>query len=45
MTLNTVQASYDKFLVDIGNSGVDYDQVFNGAERWIDPFVTTLSPP
>lgn len=44
MTLNTVMASYNKFLADIENVPLAYDQVFNGAERWIDPFLTTLAP-
>ena len=44
MTLNTVRASYDKFLVDLAAAGLTFAQVFNNQERWIDPFLTTLAP-
>ena len=44
MTLGTVQASYEKFLQDLEDAGLTYAQVFNGAEQWVTPFITTLAP-
>jgi hypothetical protein len=44
MALDTVRASYDKFLVDLANAGLAFVPVFNGFERWVDPFLTELVP-
>ena len=44
MTLNTVLASRNEFLADVAAAGLEIAQVFNGSERWIDPFLTTLVP-
>ena len=44
MTLSTVLASRDQFLLDVEAANLAIAQVFNGAERWIDPFLTTLVP-
>ena len=44
MRLSTVLASRDQFLLDVEAANLAIAQVFNGAERWIDPFLTTLVP-
>ena len=44
MTLSTVQASYNKFVEDLNNTGLVFDEVFNGREEWIDPFLVDLAP-
>jgi hypothetical protein len=44
MTLSTVRASYDDFLDDLAAANLTIAQVFNGQERWITPFLTTLAP-
>ena len=42
MTLDTVRASYEKFLGDLNAANLTHCTVFNGVEDWITPFNTTL---
>lgn len=44
MNLGTVRASYDRFLTALSSANLTYAQVFNGAEQWVTPFITTLVP-
>jgi hypothetical protein len=44
MTLSTVTASYNKFVADLEREALAYAQVFNRAEDFIVPFLTTLVP-
>jgi len=44
MTLNTVRASYNFFLSRVADSNNTVANVFNGQERFITPFLTTLVP-
>ncbi|KAG7373026.1 Dictyostelium Slime mold-like repeat protein [Nitzschia inconspicua] len=45
MTLDTVRASYNKFISDLTNAGFTFQEVNNDFEEWVDPFLTTLAPP
>jgi hypothetical protein len=45
MTLRTVQASYNKFVVDMTAAGLSFREVTNANENWILPFLTDLAPP
>ncbi|KAL7577367.1 hypothetical protein ACA910_002098 [Epithemia clementina (nom. ined.)] len=44
MNLNTVRTSRDLFLENVAAAGFNISEVFNGAEQWLDPFLTTLIP-
>ena len=42
MTLDTVQASYNKFLSDCSTAGIDINPQTNSAEDWLEPFTGIL---
>ena len=44
MTLSTVGASLSLFDTNLAARQVSIVRVYNGDERWIDPFLTTLAP-
>jgi hypothetical protein len=44
MSLSTVQASNDLFDENVNSTGLTIQEVFNGIEDWITPFLTTLVP-
>ena len=44
MHTSTVQASYDKFIIDMNQANIEVVTVENPHENWILPFLTTLQP-
>ena len=44
MTKYTVKNAYNKFIQDAANAGLTICEVHNMSEKWIPPFLTTLTP-
>jgi hypothetical protein len=44
MRVSTVQASLTMFEAELAARNLNITRVFDGSERWIDPFLTQLVP-
>ena len=44
MTLSTVGSSLQNFEADMTAQGIEIQRVYNGLEKYIDPFLTDLVP-
>lgn len=45
MTFSTVRESAKRFVSEMDCAGISVDLVYNGSERWLTPFFTSLKPP